>query len=222
MRKHLPGPIDRLVFPADIFEPESSPKHMADDGVVANSRLTAGLGALLVVLFGAVGITLLNTRGWIDWHAGLGIAAGVVVVPKLASTGYRMLRYYSRNGRYVASGPPRFVMRVLAPFLVLTTVLLIGTGVLAIYFPRTIWKEVHGFFFWTWIFLAAAHVLVYFWRLPRVITAPRGAEPRWRGSPALTWLIIILTLVAAIAIAWWFVGQMPQLPAEMHHGHHDG
>ena len=220
MRHLLPGYLDRLVFPDELFRPDVVNEPPADDGVVANARLTALLGAALVVAFSAVGVTLLDTRGLIDWHAGLGIAAAVIVVAKLASTGYRFARYYSRNGRYVASGPPQPVMRALAPLLVLATAAVIGTGVVALYQPDTIWKGLHKLSFFGWIALAAAHVLVYFWRLPRVIAAPRGRSPRLAAAPAVSLGIFVVTLVAGAVVAVWFVGQMPMLPPEMHHGHH--
>ena len=51
---------------------------------------------------------------------------------KLASTGYRMARYYTRGPEYVRLGPPAPLMRVLvAPVLVLSTLTLFGTGVAA-------------------------------------------------------------------------------------------
>ena len=79
----LPEPLDEVLFPAELFRPESVDKPAADDGVVANSRLTATLGASLVLILSAVGVTLLDVEGLIEWHAALGIAAGVVVLVKL-------------------------------------------------------------------------------------------------------------------------------------------
>jgi hypothetical protein len=48
---------------------------------------------------------------------------------KLASTGWRFVRYYTRNRAYVALGPPQIAMRLLAPLLVIATVVLLGSGV---------------------------------------------------------------------------------------------
>ena len=40
------------------------------------------------------------------------------VLLKLASTGYRLLRYYGRSRAYREKGPPRLPLRLLAPVLV--------------------------------------------------------------------------------------------------------
>ena len=59
------------------------------------------------------------------------------VALKLASTGYRMARYYTRGPEYVRLGPPAPLMRVLvAPVLVLTTLTLFGTGVALLAVPH--------------------------------------------------------------------------------------
>ena len=59
------------------------------------------------------------------------------VALKLASTGYRFARYYTRRPEYVEAGPPAPLMRVLvAPVLVLSTVTLFGTGVLLLASPQ--------------------------------------------------------------------------------------
>lgn len=208
----LPEPLDEVLFPAELFRPESVDKPAADDGVVADSRLTATLGASLVLILSAVGVTLLDVEGLIEWHAGLGIAAGVVVLVKLTSTGYRLVRYYTRDGRYVASGPPFIVLRLLAPLLVVLTASVIGTGIVTLYEPDTIWLTLHKASFWGWIICAATHVLAYVWRLPKVIGAPRGQRPRPRTAPAVTAVVAIVTLALAVGFAVWFVMQMPALP----------
>lgn len=209
---NLPRGVQELVFPEELFHPERVERPAADDGVVANARLTALSGAVLVVLFSAVGVTLLDTRGLIDWHAGIGIASAVVVTGKLASTAYRFARYYRRDGRYVASGPPRLPMRVLAPLLVLATVAVIVTGIVTIYEPTALWLTLHKGSFIAWIGLAALHVGVYVWRLPKVVGAPRGNRRRATGSPVLTVTIVLAVVVLATLVAAWFVAAMPALP----------
>lgn len=155
---------------------------------------------------------MLDVEGLIEWHAGLGIAAGVVVLVKLTSTGYRLVRYCTRDGRYVASGPPFIVLRLLAPLLVVLTASVIGTGIVTLYEPDTIWLTLHEASFWGWIICAATHVLAYVWRLPKVIAAPRGQRPRPRTAPAVTAVVAIVTLALAVGFAVWFVMQMPALP----------
>lgn len=209
----LPASLRRLIFPDELFRPDNSTKPLAVDGVVANARVTALLGAVLVVVFSAEGVTLLNLSGLLEWHVGLGVAAAVVVTVKLFSTGYRMLRYYGRDGRYVASGPPHPVMRALAPLLVVATVSVIATGLATLYYPDGMFRSLHKLSFIGWIGLAAVHVLVYFWRLPRVICAPRGAKPGLLTSPILTWVLIVLAVAGAATLAGWYLSVMPPAPA---------
>ena len=58
----------------------------------------------------------------------------MVLIPpvalKLGSTGYRFARYYLGSPVYRAKGPPLLPLRLLAPVLVLTTLLVFATGVL--------------------------------------------------------------------------------------------
>lgn len=97
-------------------------------GPAGNAQLTAWLGLLLLALSIAELVTLLDVTGLISWH----IVIGVLLVPpalaKTASTGWRILRYYAGNRPYVTAGPPPLLLRVLGPLVVLTTLLVLGTG----------------------------------------------------------------------------------------------
>lgn len=98
-------------------------------GPAGNARLTAWTGLLLLVLFGAELVTLVDVRGWIDWH----IAIGVLLIPpalvKTASTGWRIVRYYTGSRPYRNAGPPTVILRVLGPLVVLSTLAVLGSGV---------------------------------------------------------------------------------------------
>jgi hypothetical protein len=98
-------------------------------GPAGNARLTAWTGLLLLVLFGAELVTLLDVRGWIDWH----IVIGVLLIPpalvKTASTGWRIVRYYTGSRPYRDAGPPALVLRVLGPLVILSTLCVLGSGV---------------------------------------------------------------------------------------------
>jgi hypothetical protein len=99
-------------------------------GPAGNARLTAWIGLLLLPLFAAELVTLLSLEGLLSWH----IAIGVILIPpalvKTATTGWRILRYYAGAEVYRQAGPPPLVLRVLGPLVVLTTLSLLGTGVL--------------------------------------------------------------------------------------------
>lgn len=97
-------------------------------GPAGNARLTAWTGAVLLVLFLVELVTLLDLGGLIDWH----IVVGTLLVPpaliKTGSTGWRILRYYTRRQPYRAAGPPPMMLRVLGPLVVLFTLAVLGSG----------------------------------------------------------------------------------------------
>lgn len=97
-------------------------------GPAGNASLTAWTGAVLLALFLAELATLLDVNGLISWH----IVVGVLLVPpallKTATTGWRIVRYYTRRRPYVTAGPPPMLLRVLGPLVVLGTLAVLGSG----------------------------------------------------------------------------------------------
>jgi len=97
-------------------------------GPAGNARLTAWTGLLLLLLFGAELITLLDVRGLLSWH----IAVGVLLVPpalvKTASTSWRIIRYYTGNAPYRRAGPPPLALRVLGPLVVGATLAVLASA----------------------------------------------------------------------------------------------
>lgn len=101
-------------------------------GPAGNARLTAWTGLVLAVLFIAELVTLLSVRQLITWHVVLGVLLIPPALLKTASTSWRFLRYYTRNPEYNRAGPPPMGLRILGPFVILTTLALLGTGLLLI------------------------------------------------------------------------------------------
>lgn len=99
-------------------------------GPAGNARLTGWLGLTLLVLSVAELVTVLDVSGLITWH----IALGAILIPpslvKTATTGWRVVRYYTGSAVYVAAGPPPLLLRALGPLVVLSTLAVLGTGVL--------------------------------------------------------------------------------------------
>src|SRR5436190_14373573 len=88
-------------------------------GGEGNEQLTALTATLLLVLLAVEGATLLRITSLLTVHAFVGMLLIPVVALKLASTGWRMLRYYLSGEEYVRRGPPHVVLRVLvAPIVV--------------------------------------------------------------------------------------------------------
>jgi hypothetical protein len=99
-------------------------------GSAGNEQLTLAVAALLIVLLAVEGATILQIGSLLTIHAFIGMLLIPVVALKLASTGWRMLRYYQRSEEYVLRGPPHIALRMLvAPVLVLSTLFVFGTGV---------------------------------------------------------------------------------------------
>src|ERR1700756_1350886 len=95
-----------------------------------NERLTAAVGLLVIApVLVEVATVLLGVHTFMSLHVFVGLALIPVVVLKLATTGWRFVRYYLRSGPYVAHGPPQLAMRLLAPLFVVATAVLFGSGV---------------------------------------------------------------------------------------------
>jgi len=86
-------------------------------------------GLILLVLLAVETLTTLALRAYLPVHIFLGLLLLPPVGLKLASTGWRFMRYYTRNKSYRLEGPPSLLLRMLAPLLVASTLTLFGSGV---------------------------------------------------------------------------------------------
>ena len=134
----------------------------ADPGVLANERITSLTGALLVVLLVMIGVTVLSVRQLLPQHFLLGFLLIPPLLLKMASTGYRFVRYYTRDPSYRRTGPPRLLLRLIAPVVVISTVALFVTGIeLWLFGLRfgSIWIEAHKLSFMVWLPATGIHVV---------------------------------------------------------------
>jgi hypothetical protein len=141
-------------------------------GSSANEQLTAIVAAVLILLLAIEGATLLNLTSLLTVHAFVGMLLIPVIVLKLASTGWRMLRYYRRAEEYVLKGPPHVALRLLvSPVLILSTLVLFGTGVVLLVRGATHGTMVglHKASFVVWVGAFGIHVLVHALELPRAL-----------------------------------------------------
>lgn len=139
-------------------------------GVLANERITSLTGLLLVVLLALIGLTLMSVRTLLPWHFLLGFVLIPPLLLKMASTGYRFARYYMGDAAYRRAGPPQLLLRLLAPLVVASTVVLFATGVeLWLFGLRfgSIWIEAHKLSFMIWLPATAIHVLGHLARTGR-------------------------------------------------------
>jgi hypothetical protein len=134
--------------------------------------MTALAGAILLVLILVEIVTAANLRALLSVHVLVGVLLAGPLVVKMGSTGYRFLRYYTGSPAFVWRGPPRLALRVLAPLLLSTTLVLVGSGIgLLVAGPLQPGPLlfVHNLSALIWLPLIAIHVFAYIRRVPRLI-----------------------------------------------------
>jgi hypothetical protein len=187
----------------------------ARDGVAGNARLTGAVAAALLVLLAAEGATIPFIGPLLGPHIFIGMLLIPPVLLKLASTGYRFVRYYTRSPRYLKKGPPRVVLRVLAPGVVLTTLALFGTGVALLLAgpPSDTLRFAHKLSFVAWVALMTLHVLGHVLEVPALALAdwrrdgPR--EARVAGAGVRTAALGLSILAGAVLALLTYSGAQP-------------
>ena len=149
-------------------------------GVVGNERLTALAGAVLLVLILVELVSSASLHAGLAIHIFVGVGLSGPLVVKIGSTFYRFLRYYTRSPAFVRRGPPRLALRVLAPLLIATTLVVIGSGIgLVVTGPRSAGPllPLHGLSVLVWLPLIAIHVFAYLWRTLRSLADDWSKHP---------------------------------------------
>jgi type IV secretory pathway TrbD component len=148
-------------------------------GPEGNERLTTLTGLLLIVLLAVLGVTIVRIGQLLWLHLFLGLVLLGPLAVKLASTGYRFIRYYTRDAAYRRKGPPAPALRALAPLVVLFTVLVFATGVaLLVLGPgsRDPLVLLHKISFFAWLAVTAIHVLGHMPEIVRVLGTARATR----------------------------------------------
>lgn len=196
-------------------------------GPAANERLTAWAGAALFVLLAAEGVTILALDRLLVPHVFIGLLLIGPVLVKLAGPGYRLARYYAGDHAYVMAGPPQLLLRLLAPFLVVATCFVLGTGISLLFVPESVRSVIvflHKASFAGWFVLAAVHVLAYLRRIPRLITAdlPGRSGPAVRRGWAARVSAVTAGVLFGVVLASLLVTRAQpwvQLLRQRHHEH---
>lgn len=180
---------------------------MLGGGTNGNEELTAIVGALLLLLLAVLGVTIVRV-GQLMWlHLFLGLLLIGPVSLKLASTGYRFVRYYSGSPQYRRKGPPWIALRALAPLVVATTVAVFVTGLLLLFGGRAAQDPLvllHKLSFILWIVVVAPHVLGHLAELPRSMRAVHHGAPELNeaaGGTAGRAIALVGALVAGAVLA---------------------
>jgi hypothetical protein len=203
----------------------ASVRRLLAGGTTGNGLLTDVAGAVLIVLLAVIGVTIVRIGSLLSVHLFVGMLLIGPLALKLASTGYRFARYYTGNPRYRRKGPPLTPLRLLAPFVVVSTLVVMASGVallLAGPGSRGALLPVHKVSFFVWIAFTAVHVLAHLpdtWRGLKVEygTGPRRPGEVVAGRSGRT-LSLAGALVLGTVIAVLFVPQFtPWLHAHFHH-----
>ena len=149
-------------------------------GTEGNEHLTQAAALVLIGLLVAEGLTILRMSGLVGAHMLIGIALIPPVLLKLGSTGYRFVRYYAGSRAYKAKGPPRLLLRLLAPFLVAATIAVLTTGLLLLADGRKSGPllELHKVSFIAWGVFFGVHFLAYAPSVLRSLQAAWGTAAR--------------------------------------------
>jgi hypothetical protein len=184
-------------------------------GPAGNAQLTALIGLVLLVLFLAELVTLIDMHGLISWHIAIGVALVPPSLAKTATTGWRIVRYYAGVRPYRQAGPPPLLLRLLGPLVVGGTLAVLGSGLALIPLGpdagrRTLFAAlgqqvspltIHQASFIVWAVATGLHVLARAVPAFGIVTTsgPNGRRP---GGTATRGVILLTTLaVAAVAAA---------------------
>jgi hypothetical protein len=166
-RERAPASAQRHSEPA-LAEP------LTGGGTRGNERLTAVTGATLLVLLAVIGVTIVRIGQLLSVHLFVGMLLIPPVLLKLSSTGYRFVRYYTGNPRYREEGPPEWPLRIIAPVVVLSTLVVFVSGVVLLFVgpsARATWFPIHKDSFFVWVAFMAFHVLGHLPSIPRLLRA---------------------------------------------------
>ncbi len=205
-----------------------SASRLTGGGSDGNEQLTAVNGAILIVLLAVVGFTIPQLHQFIWLHLFVGLLLIGPVVLKMASTGYRFVRYYTRDAEYRRKGPPEIVLRLTAPLVVISTVGVFVTGIaLLIVGPahRDPWLLLHKVTFIVWIVFTSLHILGHLPAVARAVGISGRAQAQGLGATGGAtgrWIALTGALVGGLVLAVVLIPTFASWTAHsvfLHHHH---
>lgn len=172
-------------------------------GAAGNSHLTALTAIVLLVLLAVEGATLVSLQTFLSWHIFVGMLLVPIVGLKIATTGYRFVRYYANRAEYVAAGPPPILLRLLGPVVVLSTLALFATGVaLVVIGPGApLVLGLHKASFAVWVGAMALHVLAHLLRVRELVAGQFHGDGAGASGLRLGLLAAVVVTGAILATA---------------------
>ncbi len=162
-------------------------------------------GAVLLVLFVAECLTLLQLGRLLTLHVFLGMLLLGPASLKTGSTLWRFTRYYTGSAAYVRRGPPAPVQRVTGPFVILTTAAVLGSGImLAVQGNGPVawnWIQLHRLSFLAWSFFMLIHLGSYVPKLPRMLSGHVDDARHLLAARPTRWLLLCGSLAAGLGLA---------------------
>ena len=200
--EHRPRPLHGRSRPSHARR-KARARHL---GAEANARLTSSTALVLLVLLAIEGVTVVSVRSLLTLHVFIGMLLVPPVLVKLASTTWRFAKYYTGSREYREKGPPPTVLRLLGPFVALTTIILFASGILLLLGP-TAWRPdmslLHKASFVVWFACMTVHVLGHFKETAQLSTQDwvRRTRARVAGS-RIRRLVMTASLVSGVALAF--------------------
>lgn len=205
----------------DVIVPRRRAVSLTGGGTDGNEQLTTITGVILIVLLAVLGFTIPQLRQFIWLHLFVGLLLIGPVVLKMASTGYRFMRYYTHDVEYRRKGPPELILRLIAPVVVVSTIGVFVTGIgLLIVGPdhRNPMLLLHKVTFIVWIAFTGLHILGHLPAVARAFgigTAGRAQLAAASAGAAGRWIALMGALVAGLVLAMVLI---PDFSAWTNHG----
>ena len=175
-------------------------------GTQANARLTSSTALVLLVLLAIEGVTVVRVGSMLTLHVFIGMLLVPPVLVKLASTFWRFAKYYTGSREYREKGPPPAMLRLLGPFVAITTIILFASGIVLLLGP-TAWRGdmslLHKASFVVWFACMTVHVLGHFKETAQLSTQDwvRRTRARVAGSRSRR-LVITTSLASGVLLAF--------------------
>ena len=189
--------------------PPATARLKRDPTVLANERLTALAGATLFLLVIAIAGTTLVLPQFLPQHYFVGLLMVPPLLVKLASTGYRFVRYYTGSEAFRLAGPPPLLLRFgLAPALVASTLVVFGTGIeLWLFGLRfgSLWATAHTLSAVVFVLAAGGHVIAHLRRSAGAVLGELGASasrPRFSQGSLVVASLLLGAILAASSLLY--------------------
>jgi hypothetical protein len=203
------------------MQPDDRARAFTAGGPDGNEQLTAITGAILLVLLAVIGVTIVFIGQLISVHLFIGLLLIGPVALKMASTGYRFVRYYTKDPEYRRKGPPELPLRLIAPLVVLSTVVVFVSGVILLFVGRAKRDQdslllIHKASFIVWVVFTGLHVLGHLPSLARSmrVEVKTGQEVGALAGRSGRSIALAGTLVGGIVLA---IVLIPQFGGWSHH-----